>query len=856
MVEEGGKTQSGQVENGSDFAAYRMIHATLTKAQWKKLRTVSAEDFQRFTPYGSVNQHVTAKIVEGTDPESWSTRLPWWITGCLLQHSGVSINSLAHFCLTDLKYDPYYDNAGLVCLEKSAVSCRELCDRDDFTDRLQKLKQRLAGLPTISATGFASQKNLVSECLFDDGDVWEHAWVSRYWEPLERAGYDRLTPIVSHDRQNRWRRSFTSGVVDGFESWSMCGKEGTTPVYMPSLSPWTPLGKRALGTELSDFEAYRMIYQSLSESQWKELKAVTAGDLTSCDLAYVELGAIISYFFDAPYGLLDHSIMKQLNTVMRLGQARLWVTGCLLQRTGVMIESLIDFCVNELNYLPKTGTERARQLECLHIDGFVHYCGRKNCTRFYARHALTRRLAGLPKVSAAQFATMEQSTVDNLCRPIALASKPSTSPSSDQPSDQPSVQPSDHPPPERKSSKTGAGGPEVVPVSGKTPGVIECEARWVPRYWRPLGEDEYFTLRGSMTGLAAHRRKRWRTLSRLFSTELDWDDWTMVSRDGRTRPLYIPTLTSAGKALPRELEHSFATNPFAAYRVVYSSLTEQEWKRLKTVSLEDFQRCKLAFVELGAIISTFFDDPYGMVDQYLTDKIVEAMRIGPTSGRIRFWIAGCLLQHSGVSIDHLCEFCITKLNYDPFFKRYDTRPLECLEKRHVVHAIPQDDGGVDGRLQDLRARIRRLPEVSVTEYAHLSKEELDQKMRQMNPPQMDPPKIDAMHVDTTHMEATSPVWRLSSSSDSAEIRKDRKRKERPTPPLVKRRWRRSRPQVIDSDKDGRTPPPKKQVLARGVWTEVYDDQEYFANRELEEVVRTMWREHYQVLSSCLELLGY
>ncbi|EZG43163.1 hypothetical protein GNI_184400 [Gregarina niphandrodes] len=166
--------------------------------------------------------------------------------------------------------------------------------------------------------------------------------------------------------------------------------------------------------------------------------------------------------------------------------------------------------------------------------------------------------------------------------------------------------------------------------------------------------------------------------------------------------------------------------------------------RLKTIGRQSFVQCGLAYVELGAIISGYFEYPYGIIDERVYRAVRDMMfvkdakyntsprdvksQMQMTQTRMRrcHWIVGCLLQHAGADTTRLAQFCIKELEYNP--RSCTQYPLlQCLAPQVRVFCTEKD---TPERLSILEAILAKLPVVSAKEYAQLTQDQLNDDMRQ------------------------------------------------------------------------------------------------------------------------------
>ncbi|EZG43183.1 hypothetical protein GNI_183520 [Gregarina niphandrodes] len=141
-------------------------------------------------------------------------------------------------------------------------------------------------------------------------------------------------------------------------------------------------------TEYATFcneDATAQLAKLLSESEWQRLRSVEAADLWECTLVYVELAAIILLFADNPFGSVCE--VAKAEWPLELVRRR-WEVGCLLERSGALVEKLAKFCVQTLRYM---STPFHWALECLTIPDRVQYASRVRYDAATARAAFQKR---------------------------------------------------------------------------------------------------------------------------------------------------------------------------------------------------------------------------------------------------------------------------------------------------------------------------------------------------------------------------------------------------------------------------------------------------------------------------------
>ncbi|EZG78463.1 hypothetical protein GNI_035870 [Gregarina niphandrodes] len=621
-------------------------------------------------------------------------------------------------------------------------------------------------------------------------DEREVQWLSRYWEPLERTTYEALRPVARFSRGYLSDRGRAVAAALGPQTppeWTIVAE---LPLYVPGLGVLTPVGQHVMplgvvrdrktdtghqetdmgdpetdmgdqetdmgdqetkmgdqetdmgdqetdmgdqetkmgdqetkmgdqetkmGEQMRrDYEVYRVVHSSLSREQWARLRTVTPASFLRCQLAYVELAAMISYFVDTPYGALNMPVRDVLMHQMGIREAapkfRYWITGCLLQHSGVKIESLVDLCVHQLGYNPLCDAEGKKILQCLkRTPSYNEYTRRAKKDAARCKKIIVKRLAGLPTVSAATFGAMTQRSFSQST--TLKRSQDTRNPDSCSNLFQPQ------------------------PPWGKWMSSEERTFPWAAQYWRALEKTEYDSLRGAVSAIPMERRRRWRAVGHLLPQQFECDEWTMTVNDGQPRPLYIPTLASSRMRNmdSNSVADADSNRDFAAYRVIQDSLTEGQWKSLRTINAAGFATCNLAFVELAAIISFFVEMPYGLLDLSYARELNAMLNASCSANKFRWWVTGCLLQHCGVSIGRLIDLCITQLGFKPPMK-YPLR-LECLAK-YTLKArryVSRRDTDVNERRKNLEQKLLGLPIVTAEEFSGLDHESLQKTVQRHVP---------------------------------------------------------------------------------------------------------------------------
>ncbi|EZG43267.1 hypothetical protein GNI_179170 [Gregarina niphandrodes] len=249
---------------------------------------------------------------------------------------------------------------------------------------------------------------------------YELYWISRFWLPLDKRGFDLLESRVSARpcvRRTAWisRGAAFAGVVlkrGVRHPWALAaGARPARPNYIPSV------GRRRrgdipdlMGKERSDFEAYQVLHGSIPREAWMRLTTIDTRSFERCRLAYVELACIISAYFSSPYGVVDVSIKDAIDCVVpstKTNRHRYWTVGCLLQHSGASIKRLAEFCVMKLCYNP---IGRRYALQCLRPYTRTSPSRRSDSARL---DILNSRLSALPVVLAKTFAQLTQKQVSD-----------------------------------------------------------------------------------------------------------------------------------------------------------------------------------------------------------------------------------------------------------------------------------------------------------------------------------------------------------------------------------------------------------------------------------------------------------
>ncbi|EZG43271.1 hypothetical protein GNI_178860 [Gregarina niphandrodes] len=250
------------------------------------------------------------------------------------------------------------------------------------------------------------------------------------------------------------------------------------------------------------------------------------------------------------------------------------------------------------------------------------------------------------------------------------------------------------------------------------------ESHWTSRFWIPLDETGFELLRSVAATKPYYRRGIWTRRGAAFVDFIrrsGGHSWALTTGTETIRPNYIPVL-SRSRRLTKPAESGKVLSDFEAYQVLHGSLSSDEWMRLTSIDESSFERCALAYVELGTIISSYFTEPYGLVDTSIQDAIANLMssrEAGNIKYRRRMWTVGCLLQHSGALTERLAEFCIKKLGYSPPHRR---STLQCL-KEYPRESLSERD--TSSKMYLLKQTLSGLPVVSAKEFAKLTQSEME-----------------------------------------------------------------------------------------------------------------------------------
>ncbi|EZG78462.1 hypothetical protein GNI_035860 [Gregarina niphandrodes] len=580
----------------------------------------------------------------------------------------------------------------------------------------------------------------------------EVRWLSRYWELIEPEVYEGLRPVYQASLRKRRCKVVTELLGHEAAEWTTFGGR---VVYVPTLCELTTVARRLERDQVSnwkrdweassDYAVYGLVYSSLTPKQWERMRKVTIASFANCNLAYVELASMISNFVQMPYGTVDAPIRRLIMNQMGIGASvckfRFWTTGCLLQYSGTTIESLIDFCTTELGYNPVSDSEGQRNLQCLKMpQGYNEYSrrGKKDAAR--RKEILLRKLDKLPTVSVSEFGTMTRSSLNERLNASPNTFSGNTFSDNNASQDTTNQDTTNQDTTNQDTTNQDASLRVLQPQEawGKWRSLEKRTFPWAAQYWKTLEKMEYKALRGGVSTLPMVRRRSWKKVGHLLPKQFPCDEWTMVVNDGEPRPLYIPTLAISGM---RKMDCNAVSNTdsstgsntdwnrdFAAYRTIHGSLTEDQWKRLRTVNVENFSSCNLAFVGLAAIISSFVDAPYGLLDIQVARKLGEKLKASYSSNRLRRWMTGCLLEHCGVSTDSLADFCVTQLGFKPPV-RYPTRAerfAKCLCQARTY----TDNPDRDACRTRLKRKLRGLPTVTAEEFSRLDKKTCREKLAQ------------------------------------------------------------------------------------------------------------------------------
>ncbi|EZG75641.1 hypothetical protein GNI_046170 [Gregarina niphandrodes] len=325
----------------------------------------------------------------------------------------------------------------------------------------------------------------------------------------------------------------------------------------------------------------------------------------------------------------------------------------------------------------------------------------------------------------------------------------------------------------------------VLAGVGAAGGISEMD--WFGSFWRPLKVDEFEAITGQMPAESWKRVTQWRSLAnQLKASDSKFDPalWTWIGCERKLYALYTPTLprlTTFGDELFRwnanagagsDLNARVETVPGAdlpeknassrgarfdydAYCKLRSTLSETGWKSLRRVTPAAFDKCNLAYVEVGAAISECFEEPYGAVDPQVRKSVVGKLGCGLQSVRLRNWLTGCLLQHAEGSLTDLAVFCAHVLKFAPLSGRirepgglHDPvavaeahlqvglrcKKLECLRDGYLKfdEYAERFDSGDETRLELWKQRLANQPTVSVSSFGEMQQPKNDK-------PQLLPP---------------------------------------------------------------------------------------------------------------------
>ncbi|EZG66522.1 hypothetical protein GNI_080190 [Gregarina niphandrodes] len=176
---------------------------------------------------------------------------------------------------------------------------------------------------------------------------------------------------------------------------------------------------------------------------------------------------------------------------------------------------------------------------------------------------------------------------------------------------------------------------------------------------------------------------------------------------------------------------SIFRNRYSAYRALHDSISEQAWKQMRTAGPDAFDSCNLAYVELGAIVSCYYNSPYGLADISLQYKVARKMKTDYNSRFIYIWMAGCLLQHAGADLKRLTHFCATQLQFNLMTPVEGRRRLECFNSRRRVRPYRSKNNTPGRRLAQLSEILTELPTVTASEFGQLYKNHKDDERLRM-----------------------------------------------------------------------------------------------------------------------------
>ncbi|EZG67070.1 hypothetical protein GNI_072140 [Gregarina niphandrodes] len=128
--------------------------------------------------------------------------------------------------------------------------------------------------------------------------------------------------------------------------------------YSPSVPVLTGFGYSAKVFRCSR-KGYVALHGLLSSPQWRQMGTLEWANLKEANLRYVELAAVISMYFDNPFGYATAGVREYVGALLKEEPYRClswrgnaWVQGCFLERAGVSLEKLQSFCVEHLGYVP------------------------------------------------------------------------------------------------------------------------------------------------------------------------------------------------------------------------------------------------------------------------------------------------------------------------------------------------------------------------------------------------------------------------------------------------------------------------------------------------------------------------
>ncbi|EZG55694.1 hypothetical protein GNI_109720 [Gregarina niphandrodes] len=266
---------------------------------WLELAAVT-DGFGRW-PLGRLSEAEESRLRRllwvADDPER---RLAVFATGCQLSSFSNWRKALVVFCVSTLLYCPPANSFEAFCDATNAADVEHTRVRGPDSQRMEGLVRSLAALDTLTAAAYARRTN--------------------------------LRPV--------------GGFFTEFASFYNVFE----------------------GSEEMASEALRTLF---TEDERSKLRNVNPAHLELCDRRYIELGAVISLFFNQPFGTLSDRLQATLDSEVRSlahpwgGRAAgvidgrryplehfadLWVTGCLLQRSGIDLEKLKTFVELALPY--------------------------------------------------------------------------------------------------------------------------------------------------------------------------------------------------------------------------------------------------------------------------------------------------------------------------------------------------------------------------------------------------------------------------------------------------------------------------------------------------------------------------